>query len=192
MTDPQLLSSKRSDWETPGTLDDPDSFFGALHKEFNFDLDAAAHEMNAKLDNFLTEDDDALTIDWPGVRPWVNCPYGKGTSINKWCETFARMAMRKDTEHLVALLAARTDTLWFHELIWTLADEVRLIKGRLLFEIDGEPIRKQDKKGVWRNQPATFPSMIVVWRRKPLLRSDDGPLFRQMLPSGKLLEEPPL
>lgn len=188
MTDPQLLTSKRNDWETPTP------FWNALHEEFEFDLDAAAHELNAKLDHFYTEDDNALKIDWEGKCPWCNPPYGRGNNVGKWCEKFATEAMRPNRRAVVSLVAARTDTLWFHDLIWELADEVRWVRGRLLFELDGKTIQKADKKGVLRDMPATFPSMVVVWRRRPVLRVGDHPCFRQMLSDGTVLnvEEVPL
>lgn len=62
---------------------------------------------------------------------------------------------------VVALIPARTDTARFHEYIWNgKASEVRFIRGRLCFEIDGEPILNEN------GQPMTapFPSMVVVWR----------------------------
>lgn len=56
------------------------------------------------------------------------------------------------------LLPARTDTKWFHDYILG-KTEVRFIRGRLIFEIDGKPIL--DKKG--RPQAAPFPSMICIF-----------------------------
>ena len=186
---PQLFTSKRSDWETPGGIARPGTFFYNLHKEFQFDLDAAAHEMNAKLLTFLTEDDNALKMQWPGVSAFCNPPYGMGNVVGKWMNKFAIEYARKPRKSLVVLVAARTDTLWFHDIIWPLADEVRFIRGRLLHEIGGKPIVKADKNGVLRTQPATFPSMIVVFRRKCELRLPDRPLFRSISPKGILLDE---
>ena len=44
---PGMLSSERSDWETP------DDLFAALHREFAFTVDAAAIEKNSKLEEFF-------------------------------------------------------------------------------------------------------------------------------------------
>jgi phage N-6-adenine-methyltransferase len=186
---PQIFTSEKSDWETPGGIDRPGTFFYNLHQEFDFDLDAAAHEMNAKLPHFLTEDDDALKMAWPGTRSWCNCPYGLGNVVGKWMNKFAIEFARKPREHLVALVAARTDTLWFHDIVWPLADEVRLVRGRLTFEVGGKAVAKVDKKGNMRVQPATFPSAVIVFRRKPLMRAGERPLFRSISPKGILLDE---
>lgn len=59
------------------------------------------------------------------------------------------------------LLPARTDTAWFHDYIYK-KEEVRFIRGRVRFELDGEVVK--DKSG--RAQSAPFPSMVVVFRRK--------------------------
>lgn len=50
------------------------------------------------------------------------------------------------------LIPARTDTKYFHDFIYKKAKEIRFLKGRLKFEIDGES-----------EGSAPFPSMIVVF-----------------------------
>ena len=50
---------------------------------------------------------------------------------------------------MVMLCAARTDTLYWHEIIMKTAAEVRFIKGRIKF--GGAP------------HPAPFPSAIIIW-----------------------------
>lgn len=64
-------------------------------------------------------------------------------------------------ELVVMLLPARTDTKWFHDYIYK-KEEVRFIRGRVRFELDGETVK--DKNG--RPSSAPFPSMIVVFRRE--------------------------
>lgn len=54
---------------------------------------------------------------------------------------------------VVMLIPARTDTIMFHDYILGNA-EIRFIKGRVNFEIDG----KKSK------DPAPFPSMVVIFR----------------------------
>lgn len=54
---------------------------------------------------------------------------------------------------VVMLIPARTDTKMFHDFILGKA-EIRFIRGRLNFEVDGEKSK----------DPAPFPSMIVVFR----------------------------
>lgn len=156
-----LFSSARDNWETP------QSFFDELHAEFAFDLDAAASESNTKCNHFFTIKDNALEQTW--YRPgegiyviWCNPPYGRVVT-GKWVKKFEEEANKGAT--VVALLPARTDTRWFHQYIWEPLGykgevQIRWIKGRLKFELDGKPIL--DKHG--RPQSAPFPSMVVVWR----------------------------
>ncbi len=56
---------------------------------------------------------------------------------------------------MVMLIPARTDTIMFHDYILGKA-EIRFIKGRVNFEIDGQKSKDQ----------APFPSMIVVFNGK--------------------------
>lgn len=136
------FSSEKQDWETPWPL------FNKLDEEFHFTLDVCADEANTKVWAFFTEADDALQQDW-AVNDnvcWMNPPYGRG--IGKWVQKAYESAEAGAT--VVCLLAARTDTSWWHKYVMK-ADEVRFIKGRVKFE--GAPAA------------APFPSAIVVFRR---------------------------
>lgn len=161
MVDKVHFSSDKSTWETPRAL------FDALNEEFDFHLDAAASASNAKCKLFFTEKNNALEQEWyrpdKGItRIFINPPYtrrGTGLWVQKCYDEWNKGAT------VVALLPARTDTTYFHKWIYEpskriIGPEIRFLKGRLKFEIDGKPIC--DKKG--RPQSAPFPSMIVVWR----------------------------
>jgi site-specific DNA-methyltransferase (adenine-specific) len=81
---------------------------------------------------------DALRDPWP--TPWYcNPPYGRG--IGKWTAHMIGLG--------VALLPARTDTVWFQRDVLGRAVEVEFLKGRLHF--DGA-------KGA-----APFPSCLVYF-----------------------------
>ena len=144
-----MFSSLRGDWETPQKL------FDKLHSEFSFALDAAAKPSNAKCSRYLSHDRDAFKLDWhreaDGGSVFLNPPYGRG--IDAWLGLADQWS--EYCRQVVCLVPARTDTRWFHEIV---ADrhEVRFLKGRVNFEIDGIA---QD--------PAPFPSMIVVMRKEP-------------------------
>lgn len=56
-----MYSSKSDEWSTP------QDFFDELDNEFNFDLDAAASELNHKCARYFTVADDGLTQKWGGV-----------------------------------------------------------------------------------------------------------------------------
>ena len=76
---------------------------------------------------------------------WCNPPYGR--NVGRWVQKASETAKAGDV--VVMLLPARTDTAWFHDLIWQKA-EVRFVRGRLKF-------------GGCKNA-APFPSMVVVFR----------------------------
>lgn len=133
-----LFSSAKADWTTPRWL------FDRLDAEFNFTLDAAASPENALCPRYFTESDDALEQQWDG-SVWVNPPYGRRVGIwpgKAWMESSYGAVV-------VMLLAARTDTKWFHAFCLGVATEIRFIAGRLRFG---------DSKDA-----APFPSMVVVW-----------------------------
>ena len=140
MINSSLFSSKTEEWSTP------QDFFNLIDKEFKFTLDAAATVENAKCKNFYTIEDNGLEQKWTGVV-WCNPPYGR--KIYKWIEKAKDSS--NDGATVVMLLPARTDTQWFHNLIYK-KEEIRFIKGRLKFG---------DGKG-----SAPFPSMLVIFRPK--------------------------
>lgn len=135
-----LLSSKRHDWETP------QEFFDKLDAEFHFTLDPCATPETAKCKKYYTAADNGLAQNWSGETVFCNPPYGR--ELPKWIEKCA-----EESKHakVVMLIPARTDTRAFHEYIYNRA-EIRFIKGRLKFRVDG-------KEG----DPAPFPSMVVVF-----------------------------
>lgn len=128
----------RDDWETPQWL------FDELDSEFCFTLDAAASRHSAKCRGYFSKVVDGLNQDWYETV-WVNPPYGR--AVGKWVEKAYKEWKKGCT--VVMLLAARTDTKWFHKYIYNIA-EVRFIKGRLKF-------------GGAKNS-APFPSMVVIWK----------------------------
>ena len=117
-----MYSSLRSDWHTPANI------LKQLHDEFGVLFDVSDRHNGTF---------DALTMNWP--QPWYcNPPYGR--EIGKWTSRMKGSG--------VALLPARTDTIWFHKDILPFATQIRFVKGRIHFDDLG---------------PAPFPSMIVVF-----------------------------
>lgn len=94
----------------------PQDFFDKVHAEFNFDIDAAASSLNAKLPTYFGEGGvayDALQEDWGGLRCWLNPPYSvSGAFVAKAKEEADKGAL------VVMLLPARTDTKYWHHYIW--------------------------------------------------------------------------
>jgi phage N-6-adenine-methyltransferase len=135
------------------------AFFAKLNEEFGgFRCDVAALRHNRKVENYFGPDHDdparrdCLTIDWPLDRPnFMNPPY---SDAYPFVQKASEQAARGVTT--VCLLAARTDTRWFHDFIYSAhagcfrtGVEVRFIKGRLKFE--------------GHKNSAPFPSMLVVF-----------------------------
>lgn len=142
-------SSLRDDWETPQSL------FDRLHAQCEFTLDVCATDANAKLPKYFTKSDDGLSKSWQGHTFWMNPPYGRG--ISDW----VKKALLESIEggcRGVALIHARTDTRWFHDWVY---NRVRLefIRGRLRFELGGNPIR--DSRGNAMSAP--FPSLLCYY-----------------------------
>jgi site-specific DNA-methyltransferase (adenine-specific) len=133
------FSSKRMDTPTPRET------FAAMHAEFDFTIDVCASPENACLPRFWTEREEALLRTWAGERVWMNPPYGRQTS--RWMEKAHTEAPH--AEVIVALVASRTDTSWWHDYALT-ADEIRFIRGRLWHD---------DSLQRW-----AFPSVFVIWR----------------------------
>jgi len=156
------FSSNSDEWETPKAL------FDELNKEFNFDFDCCATAENTKADNWSENLQEFVKYvakcGTPHKTFWMNPPYSRGKQ-KKMIGYANQLACMGKT--IVCLLPARTDTLMFHKYIWDnkthkprTGVEVRFLKGRVKFEMNGEPIF--DAKG--RAQPAPFPSMIVIFR----------------------------
>lgn len=135
-----LFSSKLHDWETP------QQFFDKLDRGFHFTLDPCCTPETAKCSKYYTPAENGLLQDWSGETVFCNPPYGK--ELPKWIEKCAN-----ESKHakVVMLIPARTDTIAFHKYIYNKA-EIRFIKGRLKFRVDG-------KEG----DPAPFPSMVVIF-----------------------------
>lgn len=146
-----LLSSNRDDWETPK------SFFDELNSEFHFTLDPCTNGKNSKCAFFFTKEDNGLEQDWGRNIVFCNPPYSKKGNQDLWVKKCYTSAMNGAT--VVALLPARTDTVRFHKYILNKA-EIRFIKGRICFELNGTPIL--DKNG--KPSPAPFSSMVCIWR----------------------------
>lgn len=148
-----LFSSDKNYWETP------QKFFDKLNDEFHFTLDAAASDANHKCDKYYTEQDNGLAQDWGGETVFVNPPYGN-KEIGEWTKKCYEESLKPNTT-VVLLIPARTDRNSFHTYIYKKPNvEIRFIKSRLRFEINGEPVL--DKDG--RPQSAPFPSMVVIFR----------------------------
>ena len=141
MINESLYSCNSVEWETPQNL------FDQLNNEFHFTIDVCATSENAKCKRYYTKNENGLIQDWQNEIVWCNPPYGR--EINKWVEKAFNESAKGCV--VVLLIPARTDTKYFHNFIYNI-HEVRFIKGRLHFNNS--------------DQPAPFPSMIVIMKQK--------------------------
>lgn len=135
----------KDEWLTPPYV------FEALQP---FDLDPCSPIIPPwKIAEFnLNVNDDGLSVLWPAdYFVWCNPPYGRETG--KWLK---RM---KQHNNGIALVFARTDTIMFHEYIFT-ADAILFLKGRLSF---------YDVNGV-KGGTAGAPSCLVAYGQEAVER----------------------
>lgn len=146
-----LFSCKSDEWGTPQI------FFDKLNEQYHFSLDPCATKENAKCKRFYTLADNGLTLSWKGERVFCNPPYSR---ISDWVKKAASYINQRDETLTVMLVPVRTDTIWFHNHIWSEENkrpytgiDVNFIRGRLKFE-DGTPSKNC----------APFPSMLIIFK----------------------------
>lgn len=142
----ERFTSREDEWGTPFRE------FRVWDKEFNFNYDPCA-DPNRLLKpeiEYDTKKSNGLKADWTGKRVFVNSPYGE---IEKWIKKC--YAERNNADLIVLLIFTRTDTKYFHNYIYHVA-ELRFIKGRLKFTNLNNPLFKK--------RTSTFPSMLCIFR----------------------------
>jgi len=112
----------------------PFSFFEFLYEEFLFDptLDVCASHENHIAPNYFTKENSCLTQNWNAHNIWINPPYGRAIIpfLEKCNE---QIKNNKECHRIMALLPARTDTKWFHDIVCKGATRIYLLKGRFNF-----------------------------------------------------------
>jgi phage N-6-adenine-methyltransferase len=165
----QIFGSGNDEWET-----NPETFI-RLHEEFDFEVDVCASETNALLPKYFTKVSNALISIWKrlGTRLFMNPPYSE-------TDAFMRAACSNAIIQkllVVCLVASRTDTKWWHDLVWDQSKhqfrpgvQVRFLKGRETFFENGQPRRAKCKKACCEApgakghvNSAPFPSVVVIF-----------------------------
>lgn len=105
------------EWLTPPEI---------IHSLGSFDLDPCSPVIRpwSTAVAHYTVEDDGLQQPWTG-RVWCNPPYGPETGI--WLQRLA------DHGDGIALIFARTETDMFHRFVWSRADSILFLRGRLHF-----------------------------------------------------------
>lgn len=130
-----LFSSLSQDWRTPRSL------YQALDAEFGFTLDPCP-----------TGGTEGLSRSWAGQVVFMNPPY---RNVAHWMKKVVDECRDAPATLVVALVAARTDTEWWHDCVLPFASEIRFIRGRLRF--DAHPKRGNG------SGTAPFASVIVIF-----------------------------
>lgn len=134
----------------------PDDEFAKLHQRFNFTLDAAASDANARLPHYFTLDRCGLAAPWTGERVYCNPPY---SNIRPWVDK----AWSEDAVLVVLLLPAnRTEQGWWQERIEPFRDRadnrlaVEFLPGRIRFVAPGQ-------RKVGPNERPPFGCCLCIW-----------------------------
>jgi phage N-6-adenine-methyltransferase len=133
----------------------PDDLWEELKEQFNFTIDVAASEKNAKCERFYTIDDDGLARSWAGERVWCNPPYSK---IRDWVAK-AFHEWQNGTELIVMLIpSTRTEQPFWQEFIEPYRDRGLGITTRFVAR------RRKffDEKRGFRSH-ATFGLVLVIF-----------------------------
>jgi hypothetical protein len=99
---------------------------------------------------------------------WLNPPYGRQLQV--WLQELA------NHNHGIALVFARTDTAWFHELVFQRAKALLFLRGRVAFE----PLAGQPKSG-----SPFAPSVLVAYGDEAMKRLKTSALagvFLELVP----------
>lgn len=123
------FTSNSVEYSTPLAIVEP------LIAEFDIERDVCANELNHKLPNYWTKEDDALTKDWIG-NCWMNPPFDR--NLAKWVKK-ASFETEKHGGTKVCLIPVRSNTKWWAEL---------MIKAELRF-INGEVNFNDAPRGLW-------------------------------------------
>ena len=115
-----MSSSENHTWETP------QEFFDTVNGFYNFDLDCCAEHETAKVENYYTVEDDALTKGWVG-NVWCNPPYGKEQIL--FVDHALNEVWSGNAKTVVMLIPARTETRVWQDKIFRFASSITFIKG---------------------------------------------------------------
>ena len=147
MTDFKGRGDHTEHWGTP------DEIFIPLNRMFRFTLDTCALDQSvAKVNNFISPEEDGLNSKWFGINVWCNPPYGRG-SLKAWTSKAKRELEAGHCEKVVMLIPASISSIWFHENVIPVMEEMILVKRRIKFV------------GYKKDEPtkaANFDSVIVV------------------------------
>ena len=110
-------------------IETPSEFLNRLDEEFHFDLDAAAMAENAKVANYISPQQDALSLPWQGVT-FCNPPYND-SRLGQWVTHGWRQTFDQCPVVVMLLPSGRTDNKWWADIVIGHASELRYVHRRL-------------------------------------------------------------
>tara|TARA_R100001163_G_scaffold56556_1_gene44307 strand:+ start:13293 stop:13805 length:513 start_codon:yes stop_codon:yes gene_type:complete len=124
---------ERLDWGTP------EHVFQYAQRVFGIHtIDLAASHANTKCSDYITEEMNALEMNWgfdmnlpPNAKGWLNPPYGR--MLKPFAKKVSEQLLAGEIRAVTVLVPARTDTEWFSIFVKH-AVKVVFIKGRLKFD----------------------------------------------------------
>ena len=139
------FSSQKLDYLTPQSL------LEFLYEVFDFDLDPCSDKPHGENPNVkalwhFTKIEDGLEVPWWSGVVFMNPPYGR--EISRWMNRAVAQSNLGNTETIVCLVPARTDTKWWQHCVLS-ASFVVFIKGRLKFS--------------GHKNSAPFPSALIIF-----------------------------
>lgn len=148
----RLTAPAKKEFGTGDCYETPDALYNALHKRFNFKLDAFASKENTKCNAYYTEENSALTHNWELEGSiWMNPPYSRGL-IYRCMEAAYEQSLLKPDRIIAALVRDDSTTKWYNNFIDGKASQVWRLKYRLKF------------KGA--KNCSNFPCCVVIYNLK--------------------------
>ena len=153
----------RQEWETP------DDFFGVVNSEFEFQLDAAANQLNKKCAIWMDSRFDALRpkakwVHANSLRVWVNPGF---SGVDPWMGKAYVEAQKHLGAVVVVMALISPSTKWWRD--WALkASEIRLLGGRRV-QFKAPPGIKQSSNSrenclvIFRPNSHHLPPHIWTW-----------------------------
>ncbi len=136
----------------------PQHIYDRLNERFAFDLDACAMNADvAKHENFISEAQNALKVEWQAKTVFMNPPYGR--AIKAFMQKAKEQVLKHDLT-VVCLIPNSTGTLWFKENVKPVLDEMIIVHQRVQF-VD------LDSSSIGKTTGANFDSIVCVLKKSP-------------------------
>jgi phage N-6-adenine-methyltransferase len=118
---------RREDWGTDQRL------FDKLNDTFKFDLDCAAMWYNAKCENYISPEQNALVTPWHG-KCFLNHPYGSAKQDTLWMNRAYDQVHNGNADLVVSVTKASVGAYWWKKQVLDKANKIVFLTGRPVFQ----------------------------------------------------------